>query len=360
MGIVPVVPGETDLNVILQELSVVTRPGRFAVVAVEEPPTLGDGVEAMVAEADRITVVATMERAERSGWQVDFEAAWLTLDVHSSMEAVGLTAAVATALAERNIPCNVLAGWTNDHILVPIGKADDAIATLSHLDHKHHNQDHGHSHSHSHGHSHGHGEDQGLSGFIRYLRFAPRMWRSSLNTAVVKLLQLSPRETVVDIGAGMGAGSTAAARRAANVLAVEPTPALRNVLNVRRQAPPWRDLITVVDGAAEAIPLGDDKADAVMAVNTMHHWTDPDQAAAEIARVLRPDGRFVLVDEDFEDPTHPDFERFAEHGGSHGFTMVDADAMADRFRRVGITDVTAERRHLDKRPVIAVTGRTPA
>ncbi|MGI9611629.1 MAG: methyltransferase domain-containing protein [Acidimicrobiales bacterium] len=349
-------PGETNLNVILEELSVIRRPGRFAVVAVEEPPTLTDGVEALVAEADRTTVVATVERAEQSGWQIDFEAAWLTLDVHSSLEAVGLTAAAATALAERSIPCNVLAGWKNDHILVPVAQAEAAIAALSDIA----NHSHGHhSHGHDHGHGHGHGEDQGISGFVRYLRFAPKMWRSSLNTAVVKLLQVTPRETVVDIGAGMGAGSTAAARRSANVLAVEPTPALRNVLNVRRLAPPWRDFITVVDGAAEAIPLGDAKADAVMAVNTMHHWTDPDQASAEIARVLRPDGRFVLVDEDFEDPTHPDFERFAEHGGRHGFTMVDADAMAARFRRVGITDVTAERRHLDKRPVIAVTGRTP-
>jgi SAM-dependent methyltransferase len=352
------VPGESDLDVILEKLSVIRRPGRFAVVAVDEPPALGDGVEALVAETDRVTVVATVERAERSGWRIDFEAAWLTLDVHSSMEAVGLTAAVAAALATRDIPCNVLAGWTSDHILVPVAKADEAMAALTDVkestDHHHHRHDHE-----RHGHGHGHGEDQGLSGILRYLRFAPKMWRSSLNMAVVDLLELAPGETVVDIGAGMGAGATAAARRAANVVAVEPTPFLRNVLTTRRLAPAWRQHITISDGAAEAIPVKDRGADAVMAVNTMHHWTDPDEATAEIARVLRPGGRFVLVDEDFEDPSHPDAEHFAEHGGRHGFTMVDADAMADRFERVGITDVVAVRRQLDGRPVIAVTGRAP-
>jgi ubiquinone/menaquinone biosynthesis C-methylase UbiE len=185
------------------------------------------------------------------------------------------------------------------------------------------------------------------------------MWRSSINMAAVDLLDLAPGETVVDVGAGMGAGSTAAAKRRANVIAVEPTPFLRNVIKVRRFAPAWRNQITVADGAAEALPMADNSVDAVLAVNTMHHWTDADRAAEEIARVLRPAGRFALIDEDFEDPDHPDAERFAHHGGRHGFTMIDADAMAVRLQNVGIDDVVAERRILDGRPVIAVTGRTP-
>ena len=359
-------PGETDLDSILEQLSVIRRPGRFTVVALDHPPAVGDGVEALVNESDRVTVVATVERAQRSDWTVDFEAAWLTLDVHSSLEAVGLTAAVAAALTERDIPCNVLAGWTNDHLLVPVDRADEAIVALSNLgprstqdDGRDQNHSHTHGHDHHHGHDHGHSHDRGLRGVVRYLRLAPRFWRSSVNTAVVDVLAPVPGETVVDIGAGMGAGSTAVAARGAKVVAVEPTPFLRTVLGVRRLAPVWRQLITVVDGAAESIPRRDRSVDAVLAVNTMHHWTDPDQAASEIARVLRPGGRFALVDEDFEDPSHPDAATFAERGGRHGFTMVDADAMADRFRRVGITDVAAEHRALDDRPVIAVTGRTP-
>ena len=46
--------------------------------------------------------------------------------MHSALEAVGLTAAVATALAAAGIPANVLAGYSHDHLLVPEDRADDA------------------------------------------------------------------------------------------------------------------------------------------------------------------------------------------------------------------------------------------
>ncbi len=59
--------------------------------------------------------------------------AWITLTVHSSLEAVGLTAAVANTLASAGIACNVLAGFHHDHLLVPIDRVDDAMAALSRL-----------------------------------------------------------------------------------------------------------------------------------------------------------------------------------------------------------------------------------
>ena len=59
-----------------------------------------------------------------------FPSAWLTLTVHSSLAAVGLTAAFAAALASGAIPANVLAGLRHDHLLVPVDRADDAIAAL--------------------------------------------------------------------------------------------------------------------------------------------------------------------------------------------------------------------------------------
>lgn len=122
-----------DLDRMLNGLSVTVRPGRFTVVQADAPVTLGDGVEAVLAEAEATTVVATVEAAERHGWSGDFEAAWLTLDVHSALEAVGLTAAVATALTAEGIPCNVLAGYLHDHLLVPADRAEDAVACLTRL-----------------------------------------------------------------------------------------------------------------------------------------------------------------------------------------------------------------------------------
>jgi SAM-dependent methyltransferase len=225
---------------------------------------------------------------------------------------------------------------------------------------------------HGHGHHHGHANDRGLAGLVRYLRHAPRMWRSVVNDAVVDLIAPAAGERVVDIGAGVGAGAVVVARRGATAVAVEPTPYMRGVLSARRAVQRARARIEVVDGAAEHIPLDDGAADAVMAVNTMHHWVDPDAAVAEIARVLAPGGRLVLVDEDFEDPTHPDHDAFArrqghrhchgdDHGHGdgeghrHGFTMVDVAEMGERFGRAGLDGVEASMGTLAGRPVIRVT-----
>ena len=64
--------------------------------------------------------------------------AWITLTVHSSLEGVGLTAAVSRALAEADISCNVVAAFHHDHLFVPLKDADRAmkvLRTLSGTDH---------------------------------------------------------------------------------------------------------------------------------------------------------------------------------------------------------------------------------
>ncbi|MEM8708230.1 MAG: ACT domain-containing protein [Actinomycetota bacterium] len=127
--------GMTDLDEMLRTLTVSARPGRFTFVTVPggEAPPIGDGVEAVLRESEGDTVVATVERAAAEGWSHDFEAAWLTLDVHSALEAVGLTAAFSAALGAVEIPCNVLAAFHHDHLLVPADRVDEAVAALEAL-----------------------------------------------------------------------------------------------------------------------------------------------------------------------------------------------------------------------------------
>ncbi len=193
---------------------------------------------------------------------------------------------------------------------------------------------------------------------MRYLRWLPQMWRSAINNAVVALVDLQPGERGVDIGAGMGAGAIRAAAAGAHVIAVEPTPFMRRVLKARRALSRRRANIEVTDGSAERISADDRSVDAIWAVNTMHHWVDLERGVAEIARVLRPNGRLLLVDEDFTDPSHPDHGRFGtDHDDDHhGFTMVDAEAMGDLLRAAGLTDVDTSNRHIANRPVISVAA----
>ena len=90
-------------------------------------------VAATIVEDEGTTTVLSVTDAERLGVRPEFVAAWLTVEGHSALDAVGLTAALATALAAGNIACNVLAGYHHDHLLVPVDQADRAIAVLTAL-----------------------------------------------------------------------------------------------------------------------------------------------------------------------------------------------------------------------------------
>lgn len=125
--------GELDLAKMLATLTVQRRPEPVTMVTVSEPVALGGDIYMVLAESEGTTVVATVAEAKRRGWNVDFTAAWLTIEVHSSLEAVGLTAAMSRVLTDQSIPCNVLAGYYHDHLLVPLDAADQAIAALHSL-----------------------------------------------------------------------------------------------------------------------------------------------------------------------------------------------------------------------------------
>jgi SAM-dependent methyltransferase len=218
-----------------------------------------------------------------------------------------------------------------------------------------------HAHGDSAHHDHGNEQDRGLKGMLRYLGHARSMWRSDVNEAVVARLAPAPGERVVDIGAGAGAGTVVAARRGAHVVAVEPTGYMRRVLGLRRLAQRARARIDVVDGAAESTGLDAGSVDAVWAVNSMHHWTDPDAAIRELARILRPGGRLVLADEDFDDPTHPDHEAFSERHAdhSHHFEMVDPQSIAADLRAVGLDVTSAGKEPVAGAPTLLIEATVP-
>ncbi len=105
---------------------------------------------------------------------------------------------------------------------------------------------------------------------------------------LVHELGIAVGRAVVELGAGTGKFTELIALSGAEITAIEPVAAMREAL--QRNCP----TVTVLDGTAEAIPVDDASADAVVAAQAFH-WFDADRALAEVARVLRPDGRLGLI-----------------------------------------------------------------
>ena len=80
-----------------------------------------------------MTLIAPMAELAMVGLAAQGPFARITLNIHSALQAVGLTAAVAGALAAAGISANVVAGFHHDHIFLPAGDADRAMATLRRL-----------------------------------------------------------------------------------------------------------------------------------------------------------------------------------------------------------------------------------
>ena len=84
----------------------------------------------MFQEAEGITVIIPRQKADAAALPYSVVCAWITLTVHSSLEAVGLTAAVSKTLTEENISCNVVAAYYHDHIFVPVKDVQRAMTAL--------------------------------------------------------------------------------------------------------------------------------------------------------------------------------------------------------------------------------------
>lgn len=82
-------------------------------------------------EQEGTTLVIKKELADRLKLDYSFIASWITLTVHSSLEAIGLTAAFSTALSEKGISCNVVAGFYHDHLFVNKKDTEEAIEILN-------------------------------------------------------------------------------------------------------------------------------------------------------------------------------------------------------------------------------------
>lgn len=171
--------------------------------------------------------------------------------------------------------------------------------------------------------------------------YAIRHFTEPRNRIVVERAGVRAGDRVVDIGCGPGESAQLAAKAApgVRVVAVDPVwPACAvtamRTLSMGRCVRVWR-------AAAEGLPVRDGWATLVLSINAFHHWEDQRRGLAEVRRVLAPDGRLVLVDEDFpEDHQHTRFHREAD---SHAPIHAGSPEAREWLRDLGFGEVALER-----------------
>lgn len=126
--------GETDLQKLLQDMQPELNEGEYVFCTVD---SLQNAVAlspiCFFQEREAITVIISKQQADDATLPYSTICAWITLKIHSSLEAVGLTAAVSKALTEASISCNVVAAYYHDHIFVPLQDAQRALTALQQL-----------------------------------------------------------------------------------------------------------------------------------------------------------------------------------------------------------------------------------
>ncbi|MCS4303382.1 ACT domain-containing protein [Chryseobacterium sp. BIGb0232] len=126
--------GEVNLKNILKNLNPSLNEGRYVYCTVENIDKIPlSKILFLFKEIESITVVVKKEDAEELNLGFSYVASWITLEVHSSLSAVGLTAKFSQALSEAGISCNVVAAYFHDHIFVDEKDAVKAIEVLNTL-----------------------------------------------------------------------------------------------------------------------------------------------------------------------------------------------------------------------------------
>ena len=125
--------GEKDCSQIIQKMSPSLQAQRYVFCTIQDAK-YGDFAHChpigSFIEREGLTLILEEEKAQKEEFSYEGVFQCITLNVHSSLHAVGLTAAVSTALARHNISANMMAGYFHDHIFVSSEQANDALRIL--------------------------------------------------------------------------------------------------------------------------------------------------------------------------------------------------------------------------------------
>lgn len=126
--------GETNLAKLIKGMSPHLHDGKYVFVTVNDIHQIDRNITLCeFKEPEGTTVILEKSQADELNLSYDYISAWITLMIHSSLDAVGLTALFAGELAKYDISCNVVAAYYHDHIFVDEKEAEQAVNVLKNL-----------------------------------------------------------------------------------------------------------------------------------------------------------------------------------------------------------------------------------
>ncbi|HVJ43422.1 MAG TPA: ACT domain-containing protein [Dongiaceae bacterium] len=126
--------GETNLAALLRGMRPVLRDGIYVFVTLP-PGSDRLRIEPLMSfrEEEGLTLIITEEEATAFGLDPVFRSRLITLDVHSSLDAVGFLAVITSHLATAGMGCNPVSAFYHDHLFVPVDRAEEAMEILESL-----------------------------------------------------------------------------------------------------------------------------------------------------------------------------------------------------------------------------------
>ncbi len=126
--------GLVVLGQLLAQLSPNLSPDVYCFTWQPDPaPEQREAALMTLEEEEGTTLILPLAAASAAQLEAGFVCRKITLEVPSSLEAIGMMAAIAEALRSEGLPCNAVAGYHHDHLFVPASEALAALACLQDL-----------------------------------------------------------------------------------------------------------------------------------------------------------------------------------------------------------------------------------